>query len=390
MKRSFSFTEKPVLFILQVLPTLLPGIEKVVAVYWSQEKDGLASTILRMENDDYQQADFQVSDTASIIKRFRSESAPYTWLRIEDLPFDTGLKDKIQLNIFNELNNNILLIRIKSSIDNHNDLFFFYFNKNLSNFGTVSPGKILSTDNKTIIAHLLRNSILAHLKIHQDDKDLNATVSENTRNILTDSYKQRKEIADLSAKFKNCITHLCCSYLNEISRNNSRKYQLSESAIEKIKGFDKNIEQLKQILEKAATYADAMVQEKGDCPVLISDFHVFFDTEQEIKEKVNDSLLEHIGDVPAKYAKTLSLLDRMEQAAKQLKSQNKVLTSSNLGHEFTKPISPPAITDALKKHRVKILHLFNEYPHRWEVIRNEFRPVQNILNVKPGLERLTA
>jgi len=80
----------------------------------------------------------------------------------------------------------------------------------------------------------------------------------------------------------------------------------------------------------------------------------------------------------------------MENAALNVKSKNKMLTSSNLGNEFPTPITPPAISDALKKHRTKILFLFKEYPHRWEIIRSEFRPIQNILNVKPDLKQLSA
>jgi hypothetical protein len=388
MKRSFSFTEKPVLFILKLLPNLLPGIEKVVAVYWSPEKNNLVSTILKNDNGEYSEDAFHVSDSTSILTRLRSDNAPYSWLRIEDLPFDIKPKEKIQLNIFNELNNNILLIRIKNVFDDHNDLFFFYFNQDFSNFGTVSPKKILSTDNKTIIAHLIRNSILAQLNIHQDDKELFATLNENTFNILSDANDLRKKVSDLNEKLQDGIIYLCYSYLSEISGNNLRTYQLSESGVCKLKGFQGDIENLKIILEKAAKYADAMVPERTNEAVIISDFHLFFDIEKE--QKVTEATVEHIGEVPVKYAKTFILLDRMEHAAEQLKSQNKVLTSSNLGNEFPKPISPPAITDALKKHKSKILYLFKEYPNRWPVIRKEFRPVQNILNTKPLQERQTA
>ena len=388
MKRSFSFTEKPVLFILKILPNLLPGIEKVVAVYHSPEDDSVVSAILKYDNGDYLQEAFQVSDSTSIINRLRLDNAPYCWLRIEDLPFDIKPKEKIQLNIFNELNNNILLIRIQNIFDTHNDLFFFYFNQDFNNFGTVSPKKILSTDNKTIIAHLVRNSIIAHLNVHREDKELFATLTENTCNILNEAQELRKEVSDLNEKLQDGIIHLCYSYLSEISETNSRNYKLSEASVKKIKGFGGSIENLKSILEKAAKYADAMVTEKVAGPVLISDFHIFLEIEQE--QKAKELVVEHIGEVPVKYAKTFLLLDRLELAAGQLKSQNKVLTSSNLGHEFPKPISPPAITDALKKHRAKILYLFKEYPNRWQVIRKEFRPVQNILNVKSGQERLSA
>ncbi len=387
MKRSFSFNEKPVLFILRILPTLLPGIEKIIAVSL-QEKENLSATMLKNDNGEYQQESIKISDSISILKRFRSDNSPYTWLRTEDLPFEIKHKEKIQLNIFNEFNNSILLIRINSEIDNLNDLFFFYFNQDLSNFGTVSSDKILSTDNKTIIAHLVRNSILAHLGTLKEDKELFTTLSENTKKILGEAVESRKEVAALNEKLKDGIIHLCYSYLNEISSKNSRTYVLSESSVKKIRDFDGDFENLRKILEKAANYADAMTLVKSPEPVVISGHHVFLDVEQIQAEP--ETIPEYIGEVPVKYEKTYNLLNRLEYAANQVKTQNKVLTSMNIGKECKKPMSPPAITDALKKHKAKIVYLFNAFPGLWQVIRNEFRPVQNIMNAKPGVERLSA
>jgi hypothetical protein len=122
--------------------------------------------------------------------------------------------------------------------------------------------------------------------------------------------------------------------------------------------------------------------------ILISDYHIHFD--QKVEKRQKESIPELPAEIPVKYSKTLVLLDKLENAAKQVKSQNKLLTSSNIGNEFPSPITPPAITDALKKHRAKILVLFREYPQRWETIRTEFRPVQNMLNPRTGLDKISA
>ncbi|MBL6950397.1 MAG: hypothetical protein ISR57_07110, partial [Bacteroidales bacterium] len=66
------------------------------------------------------------------------------------------------------------------------------------------------------------------------------------------------------------------------------------------------------------------------------------------------------------------------------------LTSVNVGKEFPTPISAPAITDALRKHKKRIIHLFDQYPEKWEIIRHEFRPIQNILNAIQDFEQLSA
>ena len=71
-------------------------------------------------------------------------------------------------------------------------------------------------------------------------------------------------------------------------------------------------------------------------------------------------------------------------------AKNMDLTSANVSNAFATPISAPAISDALKKHRNKIITLMNKYPERWDIIRRDFRPVKNILASQPGHMEKTA
>ena len=388
MKRVFSYSEKPILFILNILPSLLPGIEKVIAVYYSPDSGSVTSEMIRNENGDYIPETFNITDTHSVFNRLRLDNAPYSWLRKEDLLFEIKVKEKVQLEIFNELNNSILLIRIPNMFDSRNDLLFIYFNQTLSNFGTLSPNKILSTDNKTIIAYVVRNSILAFMNTLQSDKELSATLNENTRALIHERNVLCEELGVTREKYRDGIIRLCISYLADLSLITGSNYRLSESAVAKIREFSGDMGTLKPIIGQAARYAETMNLEGTPGNVLISDFH--FILEEKSTRRQKETVIETMGDVPAKYTKTVMLLDKLENAALHVKSRNKLLTGANIGNEFPTPVSPPAITDALKKHKQKILFLFSEYPGRWEIIRNEFRPVQNILNAKPFREQQSA
>jgi hypothetical protein len=388
MKRVFSFSEKPVHFILQLLPSLLPGIDKIIVVYFSNDTEELSSEMIRKEGGEYTRESFLVSDSLSVFSRLRSETSPYSWLRKEDLPFEVNIKEKVQLEIFNELNNSILLIRILNTSDNGNDLIFIYFNQDLSNFGTLGPNKILTTDNKTIIGHLLRNSILTSLAQTRSDKDLFASLNDNTRAIIRERNFLRRELELTSEKYKEGINRLSSSYLEELYKVNGIVYRFSEGAVKKIREFTGNLDSLKPIILQAARYAETMNLEGTSGDVLISDFHIVFEEKKVIQQQ--EPVSEPVGDVPVKYNKTFLLLDKLENAARTVKSKNLLLTGANIGQEFPTPVSPPAITDALKKHRQKILFLFREFPDRWRIIRSEFRPVQNILNAKPYREQLSA
>lgn len=388
MKRVFSFIEKPVLFILQALPSLLPGIDKAIAVYYAPETEGITSELIRKDNGEYIQESFRVSDSLSIFGRLRSDNAPYSWLRKEDLPFEIKSKERVQLEIFNELNNSILLIRTPNIFDAKNDLFFVYFNQDMSNFGTINPNKILSTENKTIIGHILRNSIQTIIRNHQNDKELFATLNENTRAMIRERNFLREDLEITREKYKEGLVRLSNSYLTDLFKTNGVTYRLSEGAMKKIREYNGDIGNLKPVIARAARYAETMNLEGTTGDVLISDFHLVMDEKKEIRQK--ESIPEPVGEVPVKYNKTFLLLDKLENAALHVKSKNLLLTGANIGNEFPTPVSPPAISDALKKHKQKIIFLFSEYPDRWEIIRTEFRPVQNILNVKHFPEQLSA
>ena len=82
----------------------------------------------------------------------------------------------------------------------------------------------------------------------------------------------------------------------------------------------------------------------------------------------------------SRYTKTIHILNRLELAAKKVQSEGKSLNGSNVGLAMETPISAPAISDALKKHKSKIQNLCNEFPDEWKLIRKHFKPIINTLS----------
>jgi len=388
MKRSFSFNRDPAHFIVETIPSLLPGIEKVVGVYCLNEMGKLDGIVLWNSESGVISEPLHVEDNNSRISKMRRDNSGFSWMGKEDIPFEILLKDKIQLNIFNEFNNNILLIKIFNSIDQLNDLFFIYFNQKIEKLGIVSFNRMMSTENKTIIAHLLRSSLLIMLETMKNDREIYFDLSESTLQSLSEVHTVKAELQKTKEKSKESIIRLSYSYLSEISAKNHTIYTLTDSAISKLKDFDGDPFSLKIILEKAADYAWNLNRDIQASETLINDYHLVFKDFQEKLPVVKTN--EHIGNIPEIYRRTIHLLDRLENAASTLKSKNQLLTSQNIGNVMQTPVTPPAITDALKKHGQKIIHLFNEYPNRWNIIRSEFRPVQNMINAIHELKQESA
>ena len=389
MKRSFSFSEKPILFLLQRFPSLLPGIEKVVSIYYDAEYERLNAHTIRKEKDDYLLEETKVNDKEGKLQRIRKDSAAYLWMQPEDIPFEIETKERVQLSIFNELNNNILLLRTSNESDGCHDLFFIYFNQNLSNFGIVNNKKTLTTENKAIIGHLLKNTIETNLKIFKEDRELFISLNENNQTVINELSQSRKDLAITKEKNKDGITHLCKSYLVDLSREYNYNFHFSEEASKKLREYNGDLGLLRIILEKAAQYAQTIQINRNVKDIIISDYHLIFSSIQNKKNVEILPISEQTNDIPARYNKTFLFLNKLEYAAQTVKSKNLLLTSVNVGHEFPSPITPSAITDALKNHQSKILYLFRELPQRWQIIRSEFRPVQNILNPKQERQKRT-
>ena len=390
MKRSFSFSEKPVLFLLQKFPSLLPGISKVVSLYYDMELQRLNSYTLLKVKDEYSIKESEVNDPDESLKKLRKLSVPYSWIQSEDIPFEASSENDVQLTIFNELNNNVLLLRIKNEYDELNDLFFIYFSNNLSNFGIVDNKKIITTDNKVIIGHLLKNSVDAFLSNQAEDRELFIILSENNQTVIQELTKIKRELFLTKEKSKDGIIHLCKSHLEDLSSEYGYDFILSDESIVKLRDYNEDPGLLRNILSNAANYAHSTHLNRNWKEIIIHDYHLIFNYVP--NKKPAEFLPETVqnSEIPVRYNRTFLFLNKLETAAQTVKSKNLLLTSMNVGQEFPSPITPAAITDALKNHQSKINYLFTLLPNRWQIIRSEFRPVQNMLNSKTYRQKRSA
>ncbi len=365
--------------ILKQAPELLPGIEKLLAIYYEGQHGELQSKVLSNIPEHAEVKEFTIIDQKEYFGRMRIQNTPYTWLSTEDLPFEIST-DKRTSDIFKEVNNIILLLKFRNPDDGLNDLLFIYFNHNLGNFGLSRSDKPLSTENKSIIASLLFNNFKSLISINKQNREVFRILKENNKAAINEAAYYKSELKKTMADYGESILNLCYSYLKDLSILNGRKYTLSEEAVTKLRSFKGNINKLKSIIRDSVLYIENMLSNEHFDEILINEWDINLQSyqEQTVTGKSAFSSEE-------KYLKTTQLLDKLENAARSVVRQNNNLTGANVGKACPEPITAPAITDALKKHKKKILYLFEHYPERWEVIRNRFRPVKNLI-VSKGIE----
>ncbi len=380
----FSFTDNDYDIILKNANALLPGIEKIIAIYYDNNTDSIKSKIVVKPGKESKVEEYNITDKKELVLRYRTGKLNYNWYGKDELPFDIPVKKKDN-DIFGESEKIVLLLRLKNENDTLSDLLFIYFNRNLSNFFLSRSDKQLTTDNKNIIASLLYNYFNHQINENRKNRSVLKTVNSNTRSLIKEANQLRNELQQTRLNYGESLVNLCRRYIQEWSEKNDKNYQLTDDAIDKIRNFKGNINNLYTIISNTVIYVDTLSYEEYDNVITLKAWHINMDDYQ-----VKPQREKTYYDQDSKYVKTTQLLNKLENAARNVISSNKRLTSSNVGKALDKPITAPAITDSIQKHKQKIINLFDKYPEKWEIIKKNFKPIKNIIISDDDLNKTIA
>jgi len=378
-------TETSSLQILSLIPSLIPGIEQVVLAHYQQNNTELSGFLLKKEEDNYKIQPIRLEAGSSFFLELSATTLPYQWFQKDQVPFEILTKYKVQLTIFSELKNNILLIKYIDHGSNWTDLFFIYFNDNLSNFLLDKVSEPFSAQHKNMVGFLLSHSIRTIFQVIDSHNQLSTTFNDQMLHIVKERDHLQEGLDQQLQKERNGILTLARYYLSNIAERLGTQANLTDSAKNKLKSFTGELYQLEAVIHEALEFAGALSSPARSAPLLLADYHIRFP--DPAHQKISDDVIEGL---PQRMIKTHLLLDRLELAASGIKQRKDNLTSAKVGKEFPTPISAPAITDALRKHKKRIIQLFNQYPDKWEIIRHEFRPIQNLMNSNQNHELLSA
>jgi hypothetical protein len=372
--KPFSFIYHPIEKLHGIIPDIMPGIKKIITVHFDNSKNRIFGILTENGNGNYATRELNIDTALPSLQRYMEEKSPFSWLSLQSLPFDIEKKtDKLTIDIFSELQNIVLLIRVPDEMNQLNDLVFLYLNENPSNFGVTNTVNPLTTDNKSIIAFLLYNTIKTLIQGQNEDREVLKFANMRTRQVINNTETLKQELERTRDNYGLSLVKLCQNYIRDWSARNRKKYILTPAALEKIKKYKGDLKNLDCIIAETISYVDNLYfGVQGE--IEISEWHIHFDPVTTGSTDIRNKMAKE-----DKYAKTIALLDKLEKAALQVKSKHLKLTGTNVGAACPTPISAPAISDALYNHRGKINSLIITYPENWETIKSEFRPVMNIL-----------
>jgi hypothetical protein len=369
MNHQLSFKSHPIQAILSLSNLFFNGATKAIGVYFDNSADDIVSISCDIFNNETQF--IQLND--QIINKLRNDAANKLWVSPTLLGIVESNKKIIQLSLEDELDNSVLLLKFENEFDHKFDLLFIFFNKDKNTFDISAKQEALNTSSKNIIAHLLYNSLSAFITNQQQNKTLFYQIIKSTSILQDNIEKANEELNSTKNQLKESLNSLLSNILTPIEKLNNVSFVITAASFEILQNFKGSSEELKSIVNNAASIA--LNLSLGKNIEILPEHFIFenYQTKQEAKEVSKET------ETFNRYSKTIQVLDRFEKAARQLLDKNQQLTSKNLGLQCNPSISAPAISDAIKNHRKKIISLLEMHPEKWPIIRNEFKPILNIL-----------
>lgn len=369
--KTFSFISHRFKSALEMAADILPSMDKAVIFYYNEEERKVLRINWSPQEDVHEQI---LPDIKVQIQKLRKNKTLTSWTNPKDLPFEDIAREEQQYSLTDEMENSILCLKFVNPFDGNYDLLYLYLNNSLSQFLMNSKDEMLSTGNKAILEKTLINSIGFILKEQARNK--------NVLNNIIDAKSQEKEerntltneLNKLKKNYAKSIVNFSLHHLAQISKAEGIQFRLSDSASQKLMSYVGDFERLETIIGNAASAAFNLSYDHRE--VVIDAGHIILYDYKPKKESSPEQRNE------SKYSKTITYLDRYEEAAQRLLLKDMAINGKNVAQFCQPSISAAAITINIRAHKQNILALMDRHPDKWNVLREHFRPIQNIMKDK--------
>ncbi|MBR8535767.1 hypothetical protein KDU71_09385 [Carboxylicivirga sediminis] len=358
----------PAAFLMRQWQSFLSGLDRILTFYesdkqvegleWHQQMHGIITPL-------------NIGDEArQKLKNISREKISHQWLRPELLPFVSQDTLKLnQLDLFSESHYLVLLVRTRSR--ETTILSYLFFRNDCSNFGISGNQSKLETSHKAIIGQMASQFASITLGNYYSVREESESFKEATRSLLNANQLDNTKQSESLKEWKN---NWLDTYLLESSRRDGVNYVISVQARDKLLSGEHTYEVCKVAIDNCIDYICKLYNPATGDELMIEASYIQL-TQQSAHQQVSKTFL-----ASNQQNRAMLILDRLEDAATYLQQQGQSITSADVGATMQKPISAPAISDALRKNRVRILQLLEQYPERWPIIRRYFKPIINLRN----------
>ncbi|MGQ1946613.1 hypothetical protein ACT3CD_05880 [Geofilum sp. OHC36d9] len=349
--------------LMQSWPSVFPGIDRVVLLFNEPDNAGISGQELVRQGNSYRLRTLVIDGLENLVTK---GDLGYTWLHPDQLPFENKNTLSDQFQLFSEEQHVVLSLRLGNT-GGMVDFFYLFFREDQSNFGVSRLQGPLDTARKALIGSVVFRMARMFYKSAQQFFDYIEEFTSVTRGLLENQSVDSEPVVGIE-----WISHWAEDFLSNYPLQPSGRWVLHESSLKKLqKAADFNA--AKTALSKAAQMTAMLYGKEDDWTILPAT--IFFTTKQEVRPVEKSP----INNSESRMSRTKQWLDNIETAAARLVSVGEEPTGAAVGQSLQRPVSAPAITDWLRKNQRRVMLLLNQYPEKWPVIREHFRPLTNLV-----------
>lgn len=343
----------------------LPEIFRQLSFYGSYYKGGDGKMYFSVYDPPSESwVEQEISDERKmILARLRSKVKSFIW---DDGSVYQGGNTPTSLDLEAELNKNVLVLLLPNQADHQSDVLFLHFGKALKHFLPSRDEQVLTTEHKALVGNLVLKQIEQKLSDIKEFQKAFHPIQKSFVRAETEMQVLQENNNELRQQHRDYIRLLCHEWLRREGERYDTTIRLSEGAVKNLMDAGIGLAMMEHVLINAAKTVKT-----------IHPYHESLTIESHHLEWENDTVATPVKQLPRK-DKTIELLDKYEAAAIQLLQSGKKVTGKDIAATLRPAVSPPAITDAVKKHKKSIAFLLDRYPNRWNSIRNYLSPIKKI------------
>jgi hypothetical protein len=336
--------------IIDKVQQIIPVLEDITIVY------KLSNELVWIRNNEKQSYSLEQK---LLIQNHRFTSNNFQWIRPEDFLSINNDKKIRQLDLLDEYENRALILYFQSENDSFKNFVALTFPKEISFLGLHKTVKNLSADDKNLIGEIFHRFILTDLESELQNIRVQQRISK---------YYELKSLSSNAMDIEMSISYLKELFLNEFI-NSLNKIIIDNQVIKYIIDTKLKFDFALICMRESINFSKLMNDQDEILIDLISfklivDEKLVIETPLQNKNTVSDKINE--------------LLDRYELAAQKAESLGYVVNGKTLAENLNPKVSPPAITDSIKKNASKIEKILKENPSKWKVIRKNIKPIREL------------
>lgn len=346
----FRATYHPVQYIENKINELFPELEAQFAVYKKDQE-------FRVSHDG---ALIPLNETDKImVQKWRSKTVSYSWIRPEDFPWTEKSDLGSQLQMSDEYENRMLLLCFVAKEDKMKNIIGLCFPRETKFFGLQKQLQEFTTDEKAIIGEIFHK--LLGFEYQQ-------ALTERESLLKMSRYQQLKQQTETQGNdhfYEKYFLNVCSSILQELNTEENN-FIIEPEAHGFLAQQCQDPEELKLIIAEAAELSLMLSPESGTYTLTRLHFASLLNAVKTNASPLNQD------------QKVTDLLNRYEDAAIRAAKNGFAINGKNVARFLIPVISPPAISDSLKKHAAKIEKMLKEHPYEWKLIRQSLKPLREI------------